>query len=65
MPRINLNKQDLNNLIDCLNDSILRSSSDIKVRQLDSLKTRMLRALYEKQEEPKDTNSKKHKRFTT
>lgn len=65
MPRINLNKQDLINLIDSLNDCILRSASTIKIRQLDSIKNRLTRALYEKEEEPKDTNSKKRKRSTT
>jgi len=65
MPRVNLNKQDLINLIDSLNDCILRSASTIKIRQLDSIKNRLTRALHEKEEEPKDTNSKKRKRSTT
>jgi len=64
MPRVNLNKQDIDNIVGCLNDVILRSVSDIKVRQLDSLKTRLLRAHEEKEKESKKNGFKKHKRST-
>ena len=45
MARVNLNTNDLITLIDCLNDSILRSSSTIKINQLESLKSRLAKAL--------------------
>lgn len=45
MARINLNTNDLITLIDSLNDSLLRSTSFIKVKQLESLKSRLVRAL--------------------
>jgi len=65
MPRVNLNKQDLNNIIECLNDSILRTASDIKIRQLDSLKTRLVRARDEKEQEQKSVDTKKSKRSSS
>jgi len=45
MARLNLNTNDLITLIDSLNDSLLRSTSFIKIRQLESLKVRLVRAL--------------------
>jgi ElaB/YqjD/DUF883 family membrane-anchored ribosome-binding protein len=45
MARVNLNTHDLITLIDSLNDSLLRSTSFTKVRQLESLKARLVRAL--------------------
>lgn len=59
MPKVNLNKQDIDSIIDCLNDVILRSSSDIKIRQLDYIKTRLLRAREEKDKESPNTKKPK------
>jgi len=44
MARLNLNDDDLNSLLDCINDSILRASSKTKRNLLESLKKRILRA---------------------
>jgi ElaB/YqjD/DUF883 family membrane-anchored ribosome-binding protein len=52
MARVNLNTHDLISLIDCLNDSILRSSSTIKINQLESLKSRLAKALEGHEQEP-------------
>jgi hypothetical protein len=41
MPRINLNNEEIFYLIDSLNDSILRSSSTLKIKRLTSLKERI------------------------
>lgn len=66
MARINLNTSDLIKLIDCLNDCIFRSSSTIKINQLESLKSRFTKALegheenFEKKESTK--SSKRSKR---
>ena len=65
MPRVNLNKQDIDNIIGCLNDTILRTASDIKIRQLDSLKTRLVRARDEKEQEQKSVDTKKSKRSSS
>lgn len=58
MARVNLNTHDLITLIDCLNDSILRSSSTIKINQLESLKSRLVKALegHEQESQIKETD---------
>lgn len=45
MSRVNLNTHDLIALIDSVNDSLLRSTSFVKIKQLESLKARLVKAL--------------------
>lgn len=56
MARLNLNTHDLITIIDSLNDSLLRSTSFIKVKQLESLKARLVRALegHDKEDDKKE-----------
>lgn len=41
MPRVNLNRQDVLDIVESLNDAILRSASQLKIKRLDALKKRI------------------------
>jgi len=41
MPRVNLNRQDILDVVESLNDAILRSASQLKIKRLDALKKRL------------------------
>jgi len=41
MARVNLNRQDILDIVDSLNDAILRSASELKIKRLDALKKRI------------------------